>query len=54
MYTARKVSRKDFMGFSWFKVYKNEAHTGVRKFTGNSYNALDSEHAIKMHKQLRR
>ncbi len=47
MFNAIKVSRKDYMGFSWFKVYKNG------KFTGNSYNALDGEHAIKMHEQLR-
>lgn len=46
MFNARKVSRKDYMGFSWFKVYKNS------KFTGSSYNALDESHAVRMHKQM--
>lgn len=37
----------EYMGFTWFEVFKNG------KTTGNSYNALDEEHAIRMHKQLR-
>ena len=46
MYTVKQVSSKDYMGFTWFEVFKNG------KTTGNSYNALDEEHAIAMHKQL--
>lgn len=46
MFSAIKTSQKDYMGFSWFKVYKNG------KFTGNSYNSLDKSHAIRMHKQF--
>ena len=48
MFTAVKKGRKDFMGFTWFEVFKNG------KTTGNSYHALDSEHAIAMHKQLKK
>ncbi len=48
MFTAVKKGRKDFMGFTWFEVFKNG------RTTGNSYHALDSEHAIAMHKQLKK
>jgi len=37
----------EYMGFTWFEVFKNG------KTTGNSYNALDEAHAIRMYKQLR-
>jgi hypothetical protein len=46
MFTVEKRSGKDYMGFTWFEVFKNG------KTTGNQYNALDEEHAIRMHKQL--
>ena len=46
MYTVKQVSSKDYMDFTWFEIFKNG------KTTGNSYNALDEEHAIAMHKQL--
>ena len=47
MYTAIQRSGKDFMGFTWFEIFKNG------KTTGNSYNALDAKHAIEMHKQFK-
>ena len=47
MYKAIQKSSKDFMGFTWFEILKNG------KTTGNSYNALDEEHAIAMHKQFK-
>ena len=48
MFTAVERSGKDFMGFTWFEVFKNG------KTTGNSYNALDEAHAIRMYKQFRK
>ena len=48
MYTVKQVSSKDYMGFTWLEVFKNG------KTTGNSYNALDEEHAIAMHKQFKK
>jgi hypothetical protein len=48
MFTAVKKGREDFMGFAWFEVFKNG------KTTGDSYHALDSEHAIAMHKQFKK
>ena len=47
MFTAVERSGKDFMGFTWYEVFKNG------KTTGNSYNALDNEHAIAIHTQLK-
>jgi len=47
MFTAIEKSGKDYMGFIWFEVFKNG------KTTWNSYNALNEEHAIKMHKQFK-
>lgn len=47
MYKAIQRSGKDYMGFTWFEIFKNG------KTTGNSYNALDAEHAIAMHKQFK-
>lgn len=47
MYKAIQRSGKDYMGFTWFEIFKNG------KTTGNSYNALDAEHAIEMHKQFK-
>lgn len=47
MYKAIQRSGKDFMGFTWFEIFKNG------KTTGNSYNALDAKHAIEMHKQFK-
>ena len=46
MLTVEQRSGKDYMGFIWFEVFKNG------KTTGYSYNALDAEHAIAMHKQF--
>lgn len=45
--TAEARSGKDHMGFTWFEVFRNG------KTTGNSYNAIDEEHAIAIHKQFR-
>ena len=45
--TAEARSGKDDMGFTWFEVFRNG------KPTGNSYNALDEKHAIRMFKQFR-
>ena len=38
-------SGKDYMGFTWFEVFKN----GIS--TGNQYNATDENHAIRMYNQ---
>jgi len=48
MFTVEQRSGKDYMGFTWFEVFKNG------KPTGNSYNALDEAHAIRMHKQFKK
>ena len=48
MFTAVERSGQDYMGFTWFEVFKNG------KTTGNSYNALDEEHAIAMHNKLKK
>ena len=47
MFTAEARSGKDYMGFTWFEVFRNG------KPTGNSYNAIDEEHAIAIHKEFR-
>jgi hypothetical protein len=44
--TAEQRSGQDYMGFTWFEVFKNG------KPTGNSFNALDADHAIRMYKQF--
>jgi len=44
--TAVGRSGQDYMGFTWFEVFKNG------KPTGNSFNALDADHAIRMYKQF--
>ena len=44
-FTARRRSGEDEMGFIWFEVFR------YGKSTGNSYNALNHSHAIRMHKQ---
>ena len=46
--TAEPRSGEDHMGFTWFEVFKNG------KTTGNQYNALDEDHAIRMFNQLRK
>ena len=48
MFTAVARSGKDDMGFTWYEIFKNG------KTTGNSYNALDEEHAIVMHLQIKK
>jgi len=48
MYKAIKKSKEDYMGFTWFEIFKNG------KTTGNSYSALDEAHAIRMHKQFKK
>lgn len=45
-FTAIQKSGKDEMGFTWFEVFR------YGKSTGNSYNALNKNHAIRMHKQV--
>jgi len=47
MFTAVETSGKDFMGFTWFEIFKNG------KTTGYAYNALDNEHAIAIHTQFK-
>ena len=47
MITAEARSGKDDMGFTWFEIFKNG------RTTGNSFNALDEEHAIRMHHQFK-
>ena len=42
-----KKSKADYMGFTWFEIFKNG------KTTGLSYNALDEAHAIRMYNQLK-
>ena len=44
--TAEKRSGKDYMGFIWFEIFKHG------KTTGNSFNAVDEAHAIRMYNQL--
>ena len=46
MFTVRKKSGQDYMGFTWYEVLKNG------ESTGKSYNALNEEHAIRMYKQF--
>ena len=46
MVTAEAVSGKDFLGFTWFEVFKNG------KTTGNFYSALNEDHAIRMYKRF--
>jgi len=44
--TAEPRSDKDYMGFTWFEVFKHG------KSTGNQYNAIDEKHAIAMYNQI--
>jgi hypothetical protein len=46
MIKAVKKSGKDYMGFTWFEIFKNS------KTTGNQFKALNKEHAIKMYEQF--
>ena len=46
MFTAIERSGKDFMGFTWFEVFKNGVTTGYQ------YNAIDDKHAIAMFNQF--
>jgi len=46
MFTTQEKSDQDYMGFTWFEIFKNG------KSTGNSFNALDEAHAIRMYKQI--
>ena len=41
--TAKKKSNEDYMGFSWFEIFKHG------ESTGESFNAIDEAHAIKMY-----
>ena len=41
--TAKKKSDEDYMGFTWFEIFKHG------ESTGNSFNAIDEAHAIKMY-----
>ena len=43
--TAEKRSGKDYMGFTWFEIFKHG------KTTGYSFNAVDEAHAIRMYNQ---
>jgi len=45
--TAEARSGKDYMGFTWFEIFKHG------KPTGNSFNAIDEDHAIKMYNQFK-
>jgi len=46
--TAEQRSGKDHMGFIWFEIFKHG------KTTGNSFNAVDEAHAIRMYNQFRK
>jgi len=46
--TAEQRSGQDYMGFTWFEIFKNG------KSTGNSFNALNEAHAIRMYKQFKK
>ena len=48
MLKAVKRGEIDYMGFTWFEVFKN----GVT--TGKQCNALDGDHAIRMFNQFRK
>ena len=48
MFTAVERSGQDHMGFTWYEIFKNG------KTTGNSYNALDEDHAIAIHTQFKK
>jgi len=48
MIKAVQRSNKDYMGFMWFELYKNG------KSTGNSINAQDKEHAVKIYNQFKK
>jgi hypothetical protein len=48
MLTAVGRSGQDHMGFTWYEIFKNG------KSTGNSFNALNADHAIRMYKQFYR
>jgi|DEB0MinimDraft_6_1074348.scaffolds.fasta_scaffold89237_5 hypothetical protein len=48
MLTAVGRSGQDYMGFTWYEIFKNG------KSTGNSFNALNTDHAIRMYKQFYR
>lgn len=43
--TAEARSGKDYMGFTWFEVFKHG------ESIGKQYNALDEAHAIRMYNQ---
>ena len=45
---AEKRSGKDYMGLTWFEIFKHG------KTTGNSFNALDEAHAIRMYNQFKK
>jgi len=44
---AEQRSGKDYMGFTWFEIFKHG------KTTGNSFNAIDEDHAIRMYNQFK-
>ena len=44
--TAVGRSGMDQEGFTWYEIFKNG------KSTGNSFNALNADHAIRMYKQF--
>jgi hypothetical protein len=46
MLTAVERSGEDYMGFTWFEVFKDG------KTTGYQYNAFEAEHAIRMYQQF--
>ena len=48
MFTAVERSGQDHMGFTRYEIFKNG------KTTGNSFNALDEDHAIRMYKQFKK
>jgi len=48
MLTAIGRSGRDQEGFTWYEIFKNG------KSTGNSFNALNADHAIRMFNQFRK
>ena len=47
MITAVERSEGGNVGFTWYEIFKNG------KTTGYQYNALNNEHAITIHTQLK-
>jgi len=47
MVKAIKRGSKDYMGFTWFEIFKNDVTTGTQ------FNATSKKHAIAMYSNLK-